>query len=86
LRLRWADEALSDLEAVADQAPRAAEHLLDAVEWLVESPFPAMYRRLEERRGEHVLTVPPYAVFYRIDGDELLVLTVEDSRRRPTAW
>jgi len=43
LRLRWADEALSDLEAVADQAPRAAEHLLDGVEWLVESPSPAMY-------------------------------------------
>jgi plasmid stabilization system protein ParE len=86
LRLVWTDEALADLENIAERAPRAAEHVLDAVEWLVEIPFPGMFRRLTERPEEHVLTVPPYVVFYRVAGDELEVLTIEDGRRRRTAW
>ena len=86
MRLVWTDEALDDLEAIAERAPRAAEHVLDAVEWLVEVPFPAMFRRLSERPEEHVLSVAPYVVFYRIAGDELEVLAREDSRRRRSDW
>jgi len=30
--------------------------------------------------------VPPYIVIYRIDGDELIVLALEDARRRREEW
>ncbi len=46
-----------------------------------------MYRRVElGRLDEHVLSVPPHAVFYAVKGDELTVLTIIDSRRRREPW
>jgi hypothetical protein len=75
LRLVWSSEALAGLENVAERAPRGAAHLVEAVEWLVDSPFPSMHRLLTGRQqGQHVLSVPPYVVFYAIEGDQLTVL------------
>jgi hypothetical protein len=87
LRLPWSSEALAGLEAIAERAPRGAAHLVEAVEWLVASPFPGMHRRSADRpEGQHVLSVPPYVVFYAIEGDELTVLTVTDARRLRRPW
>lgn len=87
MRLHWSTEALAGLEAVAERAPRGAAHLVEAVEWLVASPFPGMHRLLTGRReGQHVLSVPPYVVFYAIEGDQLTVLTVTDARRLRRPW
>jgi hypothetical protein len=84
LRLHWSSEALGRLKAIAGRAPRGAAHLLEAVEWLVASPFSGMHRGLAGRPGQQVLSVPPYVVFYAIEGDELTVLT-RDRRSPPPA-
>jgi hypothetical protein len=84
LRLLWSSEALAGLEDIAERAPRGAAHLVEAVEWLVDSPFPAMHRVLTGRRqAQHVLSVPPYVVLYGFEGDQL---TVTDTRRRRQPW
>ena len=67
-------------------APMGAADVHEAVLRLLESPFPGMYRRVEGRPEEHVLSVRPYVVFYRVDGDSLTVLSVEDVRRRRERW
>jgi hypothetical protein len=86
LRLLWRDEALVELEAIADYAPRGALHVVEAAEWLVASPFPHMHRELTGRPGDHVLSVPPFVVFYTVRGDLLTVVGVEDARRRREPW
>ena len=87
MRLLWSTEALDGLEDVAARAPRGAAHLVEAVEWLVASPFPGMHRILTgQLKDQHVLSVPPYVVFYAIEGDQLTVLTVTDARRRRRPW
>jgi hypothetical protein len=45
-----------------------------------------MHRGLAGRTGQHVLSVPPYVVFYAIEGDERTVLTVTDAPRRRQPW
>jgi hypothetical protein len=46
-----------------------------------------MHRRSEDRpAGQHVLFVPPYVVFYAMEGDQLTVLTVTDARRLRRPW
>lgn len=42
----------------------------------------SQYRRVEGRPGEHILPVPPHAVFYVIEGGTLVVLGHVDSRLR----
>ena len=86
MRVLWEDQALADLEAVADRAPRSAAHLYEAVRWLAGQRFPGAFRRLARDRPEHVLSVPPYIVIYRVDGDQLSVLALEDARRRREGW
>jgi hypothetical protein len=36
--------------------------------------------------GEHIMSVPPYAVFYRVDGERITVLTIKDGRRVRAPW
>jgi hypothetical protein len=86
VRVLWEDRALADLEAIADRAPRAAAHLYEAVRWLSRQRFPAAFRRLAVDRPEYVLSVPPYIVIYRVDGDDLSVLALEDARQRREEW
>ena len=86
MRLVWTGEALRDLEGIAHRAPRAAGHVFEAVSWLARQPFPHAFRRVVDTADEHVLTVPPYVVIYALHGDELEVLTIEDSRRRSEPW
>lgn len=78
----WSRRALDNLSDISDVAPVQARRLQGNVEALVRSPFPGMYRRVEGRPGEHVLPLPPHAVFYVVEGDTLTVLRVIDSRRR----
>ncbi len=81
MRLMWADRALSELQTIHERAPRQAEAVVTEVEWLVASPFPAMYRRVTGRPRDHVLVVSPHVVIYRVDEDALIVLRVIDGRR-----
>lgn len=86
MRLIWSGLSLRRLGEIAERAPVQAKHVQQSVEALVRLPFPGMYRRVEERLDLHVLSVPPHAVFYVIEGDDLKVLTIIDSRRRKEPW
>jgi len=77
---------LAELEEIYTRAPLQARAVVMAVDALVASPFPGMYRGIETRPGEHVMSVRPHAVFYMVKGDTLAVLAVEDSRRRVEPW
>ena len=82
----WSRPALDDLRDISERALVQGRRLQGNVEALVRSSFPGMYRRVEGRPGEHVLPVPPHAVFYVIEGDTLIVLRLVDSRRRQEGW
>lgn len=82
----WSRRALDDLKDISERALGQGRRVQGNVEALVRSPFPAMYRRVEGRPGEHVLPMPPHAVFYLIEGDTLIVLRLVDSRRRRERW
>jgi len=84
--VEWPAEALADLAAAADFAPRQALRVYAAIEALAEQPFPWMYRGVEGRADEHVLSVPPHAVFYTINGDRIRILAIADTRRRREPW
>ena len=86
MRLIWSERALTNLGDVHARAPVQARRLQLVVESLREAPFPGMHRRLPDRLEEHVLTSPPYAVFYVLSGDTLTILRIEDARRRITPW
>ena len=82
MRVLWEEQALADLEEIADRAPRAAAHVYERVRWLADAAFPHAFRRLADDRDEHVLSVRPYIVLYAVEGDELIVLGIDDARRR----
>lgn len=86
MRLIWSEAALADLEDLTPRAPRAAGRLYETIGWLHRQPFPAMFRGLRGRPGEHVLPLPPYAVFYVVEGDTVTVLRIVDSRRQLEPW
>jgi len=87
VRLSWSDEALADLESIAERAPVQAGRVVSSVERLVQLPLPGMHRRLAGGRGdEHVLTVPPHVVLYTIDGETLNVVAILDARRQHQRW
>ena len=81
MRVTWTDEALEDLTGIVERAPRAARRVYMMIGWLGGQPFPHAFRRVVDRPGEHVLTIPPYVVIYSLRGDSLEILAIEDSRR-----
>lgn len=86
MRLIWSDRSLDDLRDLHDRAPVQARRVQALTEGLRDLPFPGMYRRVVEEPGEHVLSVPPQAVFYAVEGDSMTVLRIVDSRRRQEPW
>ena len=86
MSLRWEDRAVDDLEEIARRAPRAAAHVYEAVAWLASQPFPRAFRHLPGSVDEHILTVAPYVVIYRVVGDSVVVRAIADVRRRQEPW
>ena len=90
MRVRYTRQALNDLDGIyilLDQrAPVAAQAVKDTIERRIAglADFPFLAPETEER-GIHELTVVqyPYKVYYEVVGDEVWVLHIRDSRRRP---
>jgi addiction module RelE/StbE family toxin len=86
----YAPRALRDLESIAaylrDRSPSGAANVLAAIRSSIETAgfFPQMARVIDDA-GHRRLPVPryPYVVFYRLAGDELLVLHIRHTSRRP---
>lgn len=85
MRLNWTDDALTDLEELAERAPVQARKVLDAATWLARQRFPNLGRYVPEMECRY-WAVPPQGLFYKEDGGELLVLRVYDARRRSEPW
>lgn len=84
--MRWSKEAKAQLKAIAQRAPMQAVSLFDAVYALARQPFPARYREIQGRPGEHVLTVSPLFAVYMVTARRLTVLSVEDDRQQQEPW
>lgn len=86
----WTEPALSDLEAIADHIaldkPVAARALVgrvfDRVAMLAEHPMSGP--RPRELRGSRYRQIvePPCRVFYRLAGDEVIILHIMRSEQR----
>jgi toxin ParE1/3/4 len=85
----WTEPALSDLEAVADYiaienpqaAARLVQHVFQHVEQLAAHPESGSRPpELEDSRYRQIVE-PPCRVFYRYDGERVLVLHVMRSEQ-----
>jgi len=92
MKVRFSRRATDDLgeilAALFHQSPQAAGRLLTRIEKIVArlSRFPGMAQELAEREG--VRKVPlvrfPYLIFYKVVGDEVVILhIVHGARREP---
>lgn len=90
MKAALAPRAARDLRAIfayiREENPTAAQAMLAiivaAVETLCEQP--RLGRKIGAS-GARRLAIPrtPYIAYYRIDGDEVLILHVRDGRRKP---
>jgi plasmid stabilization system protein ParE len=90
MRIRYTLRSLADLEDIhaylKERAPAAAQTVISTirqqVEWLGEFPYMA---RATERPGVHVLTLTryPYRIYYLVGDDEVRILHIRHTRRRP---
>jgi hypothetical protein len=85
LKLRWTEEASRDLIELPERSPRRAAAVLAAMEWMAKGGF-SLGRPVANEDEDRYWPVPPLGVFYRVDGDVLVVSAVVDTRRRREAW
>jgi plasmid stabilization system protein ParE len=86
----YAPRALRDLESIAEylveRSPSGAANVMAAIKSSIDtlSSFPEMTPTIDNA-GHRRLPVPrfPYAIFYRIAGDEILILHIRHTSRRP---
>lgn len=89
-RLSWTEPAVADLEAIADYialdkpdaATRYVHRVFAAVERLVR--FPKSGARIPElpHFPYRQLVVPPCRIFYRIEGNDILIVSVLRGEQR----
>ena len=91
MRVVWTEPALDGVARVYDylydfnpQAARqVAANILDVDNGLVE--FPARGRQVRHTAMREVMSAYPYIIRYRISGDEVVILRVRHTARRPTS-
>jgi toxin ParE1/3/4 len=86
----YAPRALRDLESIAaylvERNPAGAINVLGAIKSSIDtlSFFPQIGRLVDNAGHRRVPVLRyPYLVFYRIAGDELLILHIRHTSRRP---
>lgn len=80
MRLEWRPGALEDLGAAAEWSERQAGAVVEAVEWMADTGWHSLGRRV--RRGNaRVWPVAPLAIVYGVAGDALVVYRIIDMRR-----
>jgi toxin ParE1/3/4 len=90
VRIRYALRALADLEEIygylKERSPGAAPAVISTIrqqaDQLTEFPYMA---RATDHPGVRVLTLTryPYRVYYRVDGDEVRIVHIRHTSRRP---
>jgi len=90
MRVRYTLQAQHDLDDIYTHLDRRSPATAQSVKNLIErriaglADFPLMAPRTSES-GIYELTIVqyPYKVYYEIEGNEVWILHVRDSRRRP---
>jgi plasmid stabilization system protein ParE len=90
MNIVYSPRALRDLEGIAaciiERSPSGAPNVLAAIKSSIDAlaAFPEIGRIVDsaEHRRLPVLRYP-YAIFYRIGGDELLILHIRHTSRHP---
>jgi addiction module RelE/StbE family toxin len=90
MRVRYTPAALADREAIFEylnehspQAARAVVGLIARrIDELAERPYKG---RPTDRKGIYTLWIAPrpYRVFYRIDGEDVVIIHIRHTARRP---
>ena len=90
MRVRYSARAFADREAIFEyieqrspQGARNVKHaIVHAIQALASHPNMAP---LTDESSVRELNVPrrPYKVYYRVEGEEVWVVTIRDTRRRP---
>ena len=90
MKVILAPRATRDLHAIAayirNENPSAAQAVLSMIVTSIEklSEHPRMGRRLNAAGVRRMpISRTPYIAFYRIAGEEVLILHVRDGRRKP---
>jgi plasmid stabilization system protein ParE len=85
VRLVWLRQASEDLRRLAERAPAQAVAVFNAASWLTETSTPKVGRIAlpGERR---YWPVPPQGIYYRVKGDDVIILAIRDARRRRKPW
>lgn len=91
MKIAYSPRAISDLTGIADylveRSPQGAlaveRRIREAVARLAE--FPSIGREVTQRPGVRVIPLGryPYSIFYKVIADELVILHVRHSSRRP---
>jgi toxin ParE1/3/4 len=87
MRVVWSEPAVADLSAIHDYIARDSPHyarrfvarLIAAVDPLER--FPEMGRIVPEGDGRHQIILRPYRIIYRVEGQEVFVVTVVHGSR-----
>lgn len=83
MTVAWSEPAVADLSAIHDyiarDSPRYAQRF---AERLIAAVFPQLGRVVPEGDGRHrELFVRPYRIIYRVDGKQVLIVTIVHGSR-----
>ena len=88
LTLEWSDEALDDLDQLAEyigeRNPMAGARLLDRIETFAERlcHFPYMHRTGRAPGTREAVVTPTYMLIYRVTADAVEILSVVHTRQQ----
>lgn len=90
MRVRYSRRAFAEREAIfeylGERSPKGATTVRRAIVQAIrtQEAYPRL-GRLTDVGSVRELTVPryPYKIYYRIEGEEVWVLHIRDTRRRP---
>lgn len=89
LRVRWTETAADDLQSVhqylSERSPAHAdavvERILASLDFLEQYPNIGRHGRIEDTR-ELIIAGTPFIVFYRLDRDQVFILSVIHGSRK----
>jgi plasmid stabilization system protein ParE len=90
-RVIWTDPALDHIEAIRAYIvqfnPRAAQRLADALvaEGDTLAMFPNRGRPIQGTKMRELVTSYPYVIRFEVAGDDVVILRVRHTSRRPTS-
>ena len=89
---RFVDACLAEIDETvrwyAEQSPELPEHILAELQYAVEklAPFPEAYHMVVAPYRRVRLSRFPYALFFRVDPDEIVIVGFFHQHSDPAKW